>query len=191
MIISVKLNIKNNKLIELDKNIKKYFSNILDNKDSSIIYNDGKEFYLFDESDNLPFLLYHGISKYMIEYFKKYNVNGFGNNEFLEKNNSEMINLLLELGEICKKYHIETGHIYQINGIREKSNNFNYNNFFLTNDIDRAKNYACNGVGELNNAIVDCYNAVIERGIDYEIKDEELRERIEELKSIKKKIVSQ
>lgn len=184
--MSIKLNIKNNKLIELDNNIKKYFNNILDNKDNSILYNDGEDFYLFDESEDLPFLLYHGTSKYMIEYFRKNKVNGFGNNELLEKHNSKMINLLLELSEICIKHDIEIEHIYQINSIRDKSNNFNYNNFFLTNDIYRAKRYAYNGVGELYTAIVDCYNAVIERGIDYEIKDIELQKRIQEIKSIKK-----
>lgn len=184
--MSIKLNIKNKQLIELDINIMKYFDNILDNKDNSIIYYDGKNFYLFDENDNLPFLLYHGTSKYMIEYFRKNKVKGFGNNDLLEKYNSEMINLLLELGEICTKYGIETEHTFQINSIRDKSKYFNYNNFFITNDINRAKNYACNGIGELYNAIVDCYNAVIERGIEYEIKDKELQERIEEMKSIKK-----
>ncbi len=182
----IKLNIKNKELIELDNNIKKYFNNIFDNKENSTIYNDGESFYLFDENDNLPFLLYHGTSEYMIEYFRKNKVNGFGNSELLEKHNSEMINLLLELGEICIKHDIETEHIFQINSIREKSNYFNYSNFFLTNDINRAKNYACNGIGELYSVIVDCYNAIVERGIEYEIKDKELQERINEIKSIKK-----
>ncbi|WP_459482355.1 hypothetical protein [Clostridium saccharoperbutylacetonicum] len=184
--MSIKLNIKNKDFIKLDDNIKKYFKDIFGNKDNSILYNDGENFYLFDESDDLPFLLYHGTSEYMIQYFCKNKVNGFGNNELLEIQNSKMIKLLLELGKICIKYGIETEHTFQINSIRDKSNYFNYNNFFITNDINRAKNYACNGIGELYTAIVDCYNAVIERGIEYEIKDKELQELIEEMKSIKK-----